>query len=80
MRHKITAKFGPIVVEFRPAGEGDIMAELYGGRRHESLWASMVSLMAGDYLTARQKVVRSLFLLIAFALMALPWVIDLLLH
>jgi hypothetical protein len=36
--------------------------------------------MAGDHLTTPQKATRLLFLLILFALMALPCVIDLLMH
>ena len=56
------------------------MAELWHDPKQEPLWHSLISSFAGDHLTGRQKVARSLFLLIVFALMALPCLIDLLLH
>jgi hypothetical protein len=56
------------------------MDELCRDQKHDSLWDSIASPMARDHLTRRQKAARSLFLLIAFVLMALPCLIDLLLH
>jgi hypothetical protein len=60
--------------------EEAIMAHLYSEQKHESLFFSIVSTMAGEHLTRGQKALRGLMVLVLFGLMATPILIDMLLH
>lgn len=52
------------------------MVQIYREEEHASLWHSIISTIAGKYLSRRQRAIRAFAMLILFGLMALPILID----
>jgi hypothetical protein len=56
--------------------KGGVVVQIYREQEHASLWDSIVSTIAGEHLSRRQRALRPIMLLMVFALLAVPILVD----